>query len=133
MNSRWWRALEKHHVDRSKVKFVYLNPPDAAPALTSGKVDAWSMWSPGVNIARLEYKAHDLFLEGRDLNSQIDFSYFVVTREFSEKNWELVQAVNAAYRRRPHSLAEHPRGGADRAAPSRIQRRDPRPVHRPQA
>lgn len=31
-------ALEKHKVDRSKVKFVYLNPPDAAPALASGKV-----------------------------------------------------------------------------------------------
>src|ERR1700704_1003746 len=67
-------ALEKHKVDRSAVKFVYLNPPDAAPALASGKVDAWSMWSPGVDIARLEYKAHDLFLESRDLNFQIDFS-----------------------------------------------------------
>jgi sulfonate transport system substrate-binding protein len=90
-------ALEKHKIDRSKVKFVYLNPPDAAPALASGKVDAWSMWSPGVDIARLEYKAHDLFLEGRDLDFQIDFSAFLVTREFSEKNRELVQAVNAAY------------------------------------
>jgi len=37
-------ALEKHEVDRAKVKFVYLNPPDAAPALASGKVDAWSTW-----------------------------------------------------------------------------------------
>jgi sulfonate transport system substrate-binding protein len=90
-------ALEKHKVDRSKVKFVYLNPPDAAPALASGKVDAWSMWSPGVDIARIEYKAHDLFLEGRDLDFQIDFSSFLVTREFSEKNWELVAAVNAAF------------------------------------
>jgi sulfonate transport system substrate-binding protein len=52
-------ALEKHKIDRSAVKFVYLNPPDAAPALAAGKVDAWSMWSPGVDIARLEYKAHD--------------------------------------------------------------------------
>jgi len=90
-------ALEKHKVDRSKVKFVYLNPPDAAPALAAGKVDAWSMWSPGVDIARLEYKAHDLFLEGRDLDFQIDFSGFLITRQFSEKNRELVQAVNAAY------------------------------------
>lgn len=90
-------ALEKHKIDRSKVKFVYLNPPDAAPALASGKVDAWSMWSPGVDIARLEYKAHDLFRENRDLDFQIDFSSFVTSREFSEKNRELVQAVNAAY------------------------------------
>jgi sulfonate transport system substrate-binding protein len=91
-------ALEKHKIERSKVKFVYLNPPDAAPALASGKVDAWSMWSPGVDIARLDYKAHDLFQEDRDLDFQIDFSAFVTSREFSEKNRELVQAVNAAYR-----------------------------------
>lgn len=40
-------ALEKHGVDRKKVKFVYLNPPDAAPAFAQGKIDAWSMWTPG--------------------------------------------------------------------------------------
>ncbi|HEY3638786.1 MAG TPA: NrtA/SsuA/CpmA family ABC transporter substrate-binding protein, partial [Rhizomicrobium sp.] len=88
-------ALEKHKVDRAKVKFVYLNPPDAA--LASGKVDAWSMWSPSVDIARLEYKAHDIFLEGRDLDFQIDFSAFVVTRGFADANPELVRAANAAY------------------------------------
>lgn len=49
-------ALEKHKIDRSKVRFVYLNPPDAAPPPDGGKVDAWSMRSPGVDIARLEYK-----------------------------------------------------------------------------
>jgi len=116
-------ALEKHKIDRSKVKFVYLNPPDAAPALASGKVDAWSMWSPGVDIARLEYKAHDLFREDRDLDVQIDFSSFVVTREFSEKNRELVQAVNAAYQaeaewvsrntREAEIIAQHRAGYSD--------------------
>jgi sulfonate transport system substrate-binding protein len=35
-------ALEKHGVDRSKVKFVYLNPPDASPAFGQSKVDAFS-------------------------------------------------------------------------------------------
>jgi sulfonate transport system substrate-binding protein len=90
-------ALEKHGVDRSQVKFVYLNPRDAAPALASGKVDAWSMWSPGVDIARVEYKAHDLFLEGRDLDFQIDFTSYLTTRAFSEANPELVRAVNSAF------------------------------------
>ena len=90
-------ALEKHKVDRSKVKFVYLNPPDAAPALASGKVDAWSMWSPGVDIARLEYKAHDIFLEGRDLPFQIDFSSYVTSRKFAKDNPAIVRALNAAY------------------------------------
>ena len=91
-------ALEKHKVDRSKVKFVYLNPPDAAPALAAGKVDAWSMWSPGVDIARDAYHAHDIFVEGRDLDFQIDFTSFLVTRRFSETNPALVHAVSEAFK-----------------------------------
>ncbi|MEW6639536.1 MAG: NrtA/SsuA/CpmA family ABC transporter substrate-binding protein [Pseudomonadota bacterium] len=90
-------ALEKHKVDRNAVKFVYLNPPDAAPALASGKVDAWSMWSPGVDIARRDYKAHDLFLEGRDLDFQIDYTSYLTTRKFAADNPELVRAVNKAF------------------------------------
>ena len=90
-------ALEKHKIDRSLVKFVYLNPPDAAPALASGKVDAWSMWSPGVDIARLDYKAHDVFLEGRDLPFQIDYSSYVTSRKFAADNPAIIRAVNAAF------------------------------------
>lgn len=90
-------ALEKHKVDRSKVKFVYLNPPDAAPALASGKVDAWSMWSPTVDIARQDYKAHDVFLEGRDLDFQIDYSSYVTSRKFATDNSAIVRTVSAAY------------------------------------
>jgi len=90
-------ALEKHGIDRKKVKFVYLNPPDAGPAFAQGKIDAWSMWSPGVDIARTEYKAHDIFFEGRDLDFFIDFSSLLTTRKFSEENADLVRAVIAAY------------------------------------
>lgn len=89
-------ALEKHGIDRSKVKFVYLNPPDAAPALASGKVDAWSMWSPGVDIARFDYSAHDIFLEERDLPFQIDFTSYLTRRDFVAKNPDLVRAFHAA-------------------------------------
>lgn len=89
-------ALEKHNIDRSKVNFVYLNPPDAAPAFAAGKVDAWSMWSPGVDIARSEYKAHDVFLEERDLPFQIDFNTYLTRRDFTQDNPDLVRAFNAA-------------------------------------
>ncbi len=91
-------ALEKNGLDRSQVKFVYLNPPDAAPALASGKVDAWSMWSPGVDIARVEYKAHDVFIEERDLDFQIDFTTWLTRRQFAEENADIVRAVNAAFK-----------------------------------
>lgn len=100
-------ALEKHKVDRSKVKFVYLNPPDAAPALASGKVDAWSMWSPGVDIARLDYKAHDIFLEGRDLEFQIDYTSYLTTRKFATENPALVRAVNDAFRAEGKWISEN--------------------------
>jgi sulfonate transport system substrate-binding protein len=102
-------ALEKHKIDRSAVKFVYLNPPDAAPALAAGKVDAWSMWSPGVDIARLEYKAHDLFLEGRDLEFQIDYSSYLTTRKFATDNPALVRAVNDAFRAEGKWVSENTR------------------------
>ncbi|MFN5450754.1 NrtA/SsuA/CpmA family ABC transporter substrate-binding protein [Bradyrhizobium sp.] len=100
-------ALEKHKVDRSKVKFVYLNPPDAAPALASGQVDAWSMWSPGVDIARLDYKAHDIFLEGRDLEFQIDYTSYLTTRKFAAENPALVRAVNDAFRAEGKWISEN--------------------------
>ena len=90
-------ALEKHKVDRSKVKFVYLNPPDAAPALAAGKVDAWSMWSPAVDIARIDYKAHDILNEGRDLDFQIDYSSYVTSKKFATENPAIVRAIAAAY------------------------------------
>jgi len=100
-------ALEKHKVDRAAVKFVYLNPPDAAPALASGKVDAWSMWSPGVDIARIEYKAHDIFLEGRDLEFQIDYTSYLTTRKFATDNPALVRAVNDAFRAEGKWISEN--------------------------
>ena len=102
-------ALEKHKVDRSEVKFVYLNPPDAAPALASGKVDAWSMWSPGVDIARLEYKAHDIFLEGRDLEFQIDYTSYLTTRKFAADNPALVRAINDAFSAEGKWISENSR------------------------
>jgi sulfonate transport system substrate-binding protein len=76
-------ALEKYRVNRNKVRVVYLNPPEAASAFGSGQVDAWAMWSPGVDIARSQYKAHDIFLEGRDLDFQIDFGSWLVRKDFS--------------------------------------------------
>ncbi|MFC7051201.1 NrtA/SsuA/CpmA family ABC transporter substrate-binding protein [Hansschlegelia quercus] len=101
-------ALEKHGIDRSKVKFVYLNPPDAAPALASGKVDAWSMWSPGVDIARYEYKAHNVFLEERDLDFQIDFTTWLTSRNFATENSDIVRAVNAAFSAEADWASAHP-------------------------
>ncbi|MGI4859944.1 MAG: NrtA/SsuA/CpmA family ABC transporter substrate-binding protein [Janthinobacterium lividum] len=90
-------ALEKHHIDKSKVEFVYLNPPDAAPAFAQGKVDAWSMWSPAVDIARFKDDAKDIFNEGRDMDFLVDYTSLVTRREFTQENSALVRAVIDAY------------------------------------
>jgi len=91
-------ALDQAGVDRAQVEFVYLNPPDAAPAFAQNKVDSWSMWSPGVDIARYENDAIDIFNEGKDLDFLVDYSSLVSTRKFSEENSELVRAVLDAYK-----------------------------------
>ncbi|MCC8394595.1 NrtA/SsuA/CpmA family ABC transporter substrate-binding protein [Paraburkholderia sp. MMS20-SJTR3] len=101
-------ALEKHRVDRSKVEFVYLNPPDAAPAFAQGKVDAWSMWSPAVDISRHANDARDIFNEGRDLDFLIDYSSLVTRRKFTEENSELVRAVLDAYYVEGAWQSQHP-------------------------
>lgn len=90
-------ALEKHGVDRKSVEVVYLNPPDAAPAFGQGKVDAWSMWSPAVDIARVKFDAKDIFFEGTDLDFLIDYSSLVTLRKFATENGALVRAVINAW------------------------------------
>jgi len=55
------------------------------------------MWSPGVDLARSQYKGHDIFLEGRDLDFQTGFNSWLVRKEFAERNRDLVTAVNAAW------------------------------------
>ncbi|GHU17861.1 ABC transporter substrate-binding protein [Betaproteobacteria bacterium] len=100
-------ALEKYSIAREKVRFVYLNPPDAAPAFGQGKVDAWSMWSPGVDIAREKYNGKDIFLEGRDLDFVIDYSTLVTTRKFVTENSALVRAVINAYTEEGKWADEH--------------------------
>ena len=51
------------------------------------------MWSPGVDIAREQSKAHELFVEGRDLDFQVDYTSYLTTRDFAAKNPDLVRAV----------------------------------------
>ncbi|MDR2165876.1 MAG: NrtA/SsuA/CpmA family ABC transporter substrate-binding protein [Zoogloeaceae bacterium] len=89
-------ALEKNGLPRDAVRFVYLNPPDAAPAFGQDKVDAWSMWSPGVDIAREQFDGRNVFFEG-DLPFYIDFSTLVSARKFTTENSALARAVIDAY------------------------------------
>lgn len=101
-------ALEQNGIGRDQVEFVYLNPPDAAPAFGQGKVDAWSMWSPGVDIARARFDAKDIFFEGTDLDHLIDYSALVALRSFAERNGDLVRAVIEAYKAEGRWMTDNP-------------------------
>lgn len=101
-------ALEQNNVPRDQVEFVYLNPPDAAPAFGQGKVDAWSMWSPGVDIARQQFDAKDIFFEGTDLDFLIDYSSLVTQRQFAEENGDLVRAVIEAFKVEGQWMTDNP-------------------------
>ncbi len=52
---------------------------------------------PALTWPAASYKGHDIFLEGRDLDFQIDFNSWLVRKEFAERNRDLVAAVNAAF------------------------------------
>jgi sulfonate transport system substrate-binding protein len=100
-------ALEKRKIDRASVRIVYLNPADGGTALAAGKVDAWSMWSPAVDIAREQYQAHTLFVE-TELDFRIDFTGMVATRQFAAANPDLLRKVNAAYAAEARWISENP-------------------------
>lgn len=91
-------ALEKYGVPRDSVTFTYLNPPDAAPAFGSGKVDAWGIWSGPMELAEVQYGAKRLFTDGTELDKQIDFSTYLVREDYAQKEKGTIRKVIAAYK-----------------------------------
>ena len=91
-------ALEKYGVPRDSVTFTYLNPPDAAPAFGSGKVDAWGIWSGPMELAEVQYGARRIFTDGDELDRQIDFSTYLVREDYAEKEADTIRKVIAAYK-----------------------------------
>ncbi len=91
-------ALEKYGVPRDSVTFTYLNPPDAAPAFGSGKVDAWGIWSGPMELAEVQYGAKRIFTDGEELDKQIDFSTYLVREDYAKKEADTIRKVIAAYK-----------------------------------
>jgi sulfonate transport system substrate-binding protein len=91
-------ALEKYNVPRDSVTFTYLNPPDAAPAFGSGKVDAWSIWSGPMELAEVQYGAKRIFTDGDELDRQIDFGTYLVREDYAKKEADTIRKVIAAYK-----------------------------------
>lgn len=66
------RILEKHGIPRDAVNIAWLLPADAALALRSGAVDAWSVWEPFTSLEILEFQA-TLVADARGLTPSASF------------------------------------------------------------
>jgi sulfonate transport system substrate-binding protein len=90
-------ALEKYQVPRDKVKVVYMNPPEASAAFAAGQIDAWSIWQGFLEIAEVQYGGKPIFVEGDELDFQIDFSAHLVRRDYAKNNADTIRAVIKAF------------------------------------
>lgn len=90
-------ALEKYNVPRDKVEVKYLNPPDAMPALGAGQVDAWAIWQGALEMAEVKYGAQRIFVEGDELEQQIDYGSFLVHKDYAAAEPDTIRKVLAAY------------------------------------
>jgi sulfonate transport system substrate-binding protein len=100
-------ALEKYGVPRDQVKISYLNPPDAAPAFAAGKVDAWAIWSGPMEMAEVQYGARPIFVEGDELDFEIDFGTYLAKRSYVEREADTMRAVIRAHQAELAWVADH--------------------------
>jgi sulfonate transport system substrate-binding protein len=91
-------ALEKYKVPRDKVKVVYMNPPEASAAFGSGQIDAWAIWQGFREIAEVQYGAKPIFVDGDELDFQIDFSSYLVRRDYAKNNADTIRKVINAFK-----------------------------------
>jgi sulfonate transport system substrate-binding protein len=90
-------ALEKYKVPRDQVHMVYLNPPDAAPAFSNGKIDAWAIWSGPLELAEVQYGAQPIFEEGKELDREIDFGSYLVREDYAAAEPDTIRKVIHAH------------------------------------
>lgn len=128
-------ALEKYNVPRDSVTFTYLNPPDAAPAFGAGKVDAWSIWSGPLELAEVQYGAKRIFVDGDELDKQIDFGSYLVREDYAKKEADTIRKVIAAYKAEQdwananpadaqkigNAISKYPQGVVDKLVAENVQ------------
>ncbi len=84
------RALESNGLTYEDITPAYLTPADARAAFERGSIDAWVIWDPYYAAAELQLKARPI-TDATGLASNV--SYYIATREFAEKNSDVLQAA----------------------------------------
>jgi sulfonate transport system substrate-binding protein len=102
------KALESAKLTIHDLTVVYLAPADARSAFDSGQVDAWVIWDPF--LAAAELSGARVLRDGKGL---VDNAfYYLVRREFGEREPALVRSVLEEYR----SLSDWAGGHAEEAS-----------------
>jgi aliphatic sulfonates family ABC transporter substrate-binding protein len=84
-------ALENVNIGFNEITPVYLAPADAAAALASGAIDAWSIWDPFYAIAEVSKNARALPINRKATEQN---SFFLANRDFVAKYPDIVIAIN---------------------------------------
>jgi sulfonate transport system substrate-binding protein len=84
------KALAAADIPTSKVNFVYLSPPETAPVLNSGKVDAWATWNQ-YSVAEVGLDNARFVATGAQIGSQ-NYSVWAVRTGFAQKYPKVVAA-----------------------------------------
>ena len=85
------RALDRHGIDPSTVRRVYLSPSDSGPSFLAGRVDAWATWDPFVAIATATYGGRVL-ADGAAIHSE-NAVVLVASKAFATRHAALLRAV----------------------------------------
>jgi ABC-type nitrate/sulfonate/bicarbonate transport system substrate-binding protein len=99
-------ALTEHGVDSSRVEYLEVPFPDMLAALDAGRVDAVFVTPPFETIAQSgDYRA--IGFPFVDVRPDLVFAGYFVSREWAERNPEVLERFLAALRRSMEYAAEH--------------------------
>ena len=85
------KALAAAGIPAAKVTFVYLQPPQTAPVLNSGKVDAWATWA-SYSVAEVGLDNARFVATGGQIGSQ-NYSVWAVRTGFAQQYPKVVAAL----------------------------------------
>ena len=106
-------ALQKHHIPRDQVNFVFLSLDDGAVAFAAHKVDAYVALSSGVQTQTVVYGAKEIFDVDKDLTEDESITAgntlsFVTTKKYGEAHKDVLTKVFTAYKAVADWTNNHP-------------------------
>ena len=96
-------ALEKAGLNYSDITPVYLSPPDAGAAFTSGSIDVWAVWDPYYAIG--QKRGGKILVEASDLGKTN--SFYIGNRDFAQRHPRVLRSVIATLADAAHWAESH--------------------------